>query len=48
MTGNLQPIARRKLERAGIGGYFEAGQGGFGSDHLDREELPPIARARAG
>ena len=48
VTGNLQPIARRKLASAGIGGYFEAGQGGFGSDHLDREELPPIARARAG
>ena len=48
VTGNLEPIARRKLARAGIGGYFEPGQGGFGSDHLDREELPPIARARAG
>ena len=48
VTGNLQPIARRKLASAGIGSYFEAGQGGFGSDHLDREQLPPIARARAG
>jgi phosphoglycolate phosphatase len=48
VTGNLQAIARRKLAHAGIGGYFEPGQGGFGSDHLDREELPPIARARAG
>jgi phosphoglycolate phosphatase len=48
VTGNLQPIARRKLANAGIGDYFESGQGGFGSDHLDREELPPIARARAG
>lgn len=48
VTGNLQPIARRKLASAGIGGYFAAGQGGFGSDHLDREALPPIARARAG
>jgi phosphoglycolate phosphatase-like HAD superfamily hydrolase len=48
VTGNLQPIARRKLASAGIGDFFEPGQGGFGSDHLDREELPPIARARAG
>ena len=48
VTGNLQPIARRKLASAGIGAYFEPGQGGFGSDHLDRDELPPIARARAG
>jgi phosphoglycolate phosphatase-like HAD superfamily hydrolase len=48
VTGNLQPIARRKLANAGIGDYFEDGQGGFGSDHLDRDELPAIARARAG
>jgi phosphoglycolate phosphatase-like HAD superfamily hydrolase len=48
VTGNLQPIARRKLANAGIGDYFAPGQGGFGSDHLDREELPAIARARAG
>jgi phosphoglycolate phosphatase-like HAD superfamily hydrolase len=38
---------RVKLARAGIGDYFEPGQGGFGSDHLDRSELPAIARARA-
>jgi phosphoglycolate phosphatase-like HAD superfamily hydrolase len=48
VTGNLEPIARIKLERAGIGHYFERGQGGFGSDHEDRAELPAIARRRAG
>jgi phosphoglycolate phosphatase len=48
VTGNLEPIARRKLARAGLGGYFEPRQGGFGSDHHDRSELPAIARARAG
>jgi phosphoglycolate phosphatase-like HAD superfamily hydrolase len=48
VTGNLEAIARLKLDRAGIGGYFEAGQGGFGSDHASRAELPAIARARAG
>jgi phosphoglycolate phosphatase len=48
VTGNLEPIAHHKLGRAGIGGYFEAGQGGFGSDHISRAELPRIARARAG
>ena len=47
VTGNLEPIARLKLERAGIGRYFPAGQGGFGSDHEDRARLPTIARARA-
>jgi phosphoglycolate phosphatase len=48
VTGNLEPIAHHKLGRAGIGGYFETGQGGFGSDHISRAELPAIARARAG
>jgi phosphoglycolate phosphatase-like HAD superfamily hydrolase len=47
VTGNLEPIARLKLARAGIGHHFEAGQGGFGSDHEDRARLPAIARARA-
>ena len=48
VTGNLEPVARLKLDRAGIGHYFPRGQGGFGSDHEDRTELPAIARARAG
>jgi phosphoglycolate phosphatase len=48
VTGNFERIARRKLERAGIGGWFPEGQGAFGSDAEDRELLPPIARARAG
>jgi phosphoglycolate phosphatase-like HAD superfamily hydrolase len=48
LTGNLEPVARLKLARAGLGHYFEPGVGGFGSDHEDRTELPAIARARAG
>jgi phosphoglycolate phosphatase len=48
VTGNIEPVARMKLRAAGIGGHFPAGQGGFGSDHEDRTELPAIARARAG
>ena len=48
VTGNLERVARLKLARAGIGSYFEPGQGGFGSDAEAREELPPLARARAG
>jgi phosphoglycolate phosphatase len=48
LTGNLEPIAHLKLARAGLGRFFERGQGGFGSDHEDRLELPAIARARAG
>ena len=48
VTGNFERIARLKLARAGIGGWFPEGQGGFGSDAEDRELLPPIARERAG
>ncbi|MHB1537187.1 MAG: haloacid dehalogenase-like hydrolase [Solirubrobacteraceae bacterium] len=48
LTGNLEPIARLKLERAGLGGFFIAGQGAFGSDSDDRTDLPAIARGRAG
>lgn len=48
VTGNLEPVARLKLARAGLGGFFARGQGAFGSDHEDRTELPAIARARAG
>ena len=47
VTGNLEPVARLKLARAGVGRYFEPGQGGFGSDHEDRGKLPAIARGRA-
>jgi phosphoglycolate phosphatase-like HAD superfamily hydrolase len=48
VTGNLEPIARRKLSLRGLGGFFPANQGGFGSDADLRPELVPIARARAG
>ncbi len=48
VTGNYEAIARMKLRAAGIGAYFPSGQGGFGSDHEQRAELPRIARGRAG
>jgi phosphoglycolate phosphatase-like HAD superfamily hydrolase len=48
VTGNLEPIARLKLRRAGLGQYFAPGQGAFGSDAEDRTLLPGIARRRAG
>jgi phosphoglycolate phosphatase len=48
LTGNYEPVARLKLTRAGIGRYFPAGQGAFGSDAEDRAALPGIARRRAG
>lgn len=48
LTGNYEAVARLKLLRAGIGGYFAPGQGAFGSDAEDRLSLPSIARRRAG
>ena len=48
VTGNFEPIARLKLRRAGVGRFFERGQGGFGSDSEDRTVLPELARRRAG
>jgi phosphoglycolate phosphatase len=48
VTGNYEAVARRKLAAAGIGEYFPAGQGAFGSDAEERDALPPVARARAG
>jgi phosphoglycolate phosphatase-like HAD superfamily hydrolase len=48
VTGNLEPIARRKLAAAGLGHFFAPGQGGFGSDSESRADLPAVARRRAG
>jgi phosphoglycolate phosphatase len=48
VTGNLEPVARRKLASAGIGHYFAPGLGAFGSDAEDRAALPAVARRRAG
>jgi phosphoglycolate phosphatase len=48
VTGNFQPVACLKLERAGLSAFFPRGQGAFGSDDEDRAALPRIARRRAG
>jgi phosphoglycolate phosphatase-like HAD superfamily hydrolase len=48
VTGNYEGVGRLKLARAGLGGWFAAGQGAFASDSEDRMELAPIARRRAG
>ena len=47
VTGNLEPIARRKLAARGLGEPFAPGLGGFGSDAEDRAELVRIALARS-
>ena len=48
LTGNIEPIAHLKLGAAGLGEWFEHGQGAFGSDAEDRNELVPVALERAG
>jgi len=45
LTGNIEPGARLKLAGADLNRYFPFGA--FGSDSAKREELPPIAVARA-
>ncbi|HEV2721360.1 MAG TPA: haloacid dehalogenase-like hydrolase [Thermoanaerobaculia bacterium] len=45
LTGNIEPGARLKLAGADLNRYFPFGA--FGSDSPRREELPPIAVARA-
>jgi len=45
LTGNIELGARIKLAGADLNGYFPFGA--FGSDSPRREELPPIAVARA-
>ncbi len=47
LTGNLERIARHKMDLAGLGGFFAPAQGGFGSDAEARAELVPLARRRA-
>jgi len=45
LTGNIEPGARLKLEPPAFNDYFPFGA--FGSDSARREDLPPIAVARA-
>lgn len=45
LTGNLEPMAYRKLSRVNLDGHFPFGA--FGSDHEDRNALPGVALGRA-
>ena len=46
VTGNIQFVARRKLEAGGLHRHLDLDSGGYGSDHHDRTELVHIALAR--
>jgi len=45
LTGNIEAGARIKLEPTGLQAYFRLGA--YGSDHLDRRQLPSLAARRA-
>jgi phosphoglycolate phosphatase-like HAD superfamily hydrolase len=45
VTGNIARGAELKLQPTGLLPLFRVGA--FGSDHIDRRQLPPIAHARA-
>ena len=45
VTGNVEPIAYHKLEAVGLSKHFSTGA--FGSDHAERDALPPLAIQRA-
>jgi phosphoglycolate phosphatase len=47
LTGNLQPIAKIKLDLMGLSRFLDLDTGAYGSDHHRRTELVPIAAARA-
>lgn len=45
VTGNVEPIALKKLSVHDLAQYFPVGA--FGSDHRDRNQLPDLATRRA-
>lgn len=47
VTGNLRPNAVVKLAAFGLDRYVDFDLGAYGSDHLDRNRLVPLARGRA-
>lgn len=47
LTGNLQPIAKIKLDLMQLARYLDLAVGAYGSDHHRRAELVPFAVARA-
>jgi phosphoglycolate phosphatase len=46
LTGNLRSTAELKLRAAGLDTALDMSIGAYGSDHRNRDELVPIARAK--
>jgi phosphoglycolate phosphatase-like HAD superfamily hydrolase len=47
LTGNMEPIARCKLQAFGLDGFVDFEVGAFGTDGLERPPLVRLARKRA-
>jgi phosphoglycolate phosphatase-like HAD superfamily hydrolase len=48
LTGNPEAVARARMEIIGLNHLFPPGQGAFGCDAEERDELIHVARRRAG
>jgi phosphoglycolate phosphatase len=48
LTGNPPAVARARMDRLGLGAFFERGQGAFGCERERRVDLFELARERAG
>jgi phosphoglycolate phosphatase len=48
VTGNPEPVARARLERLGLAGFFPSGKGAFGCEAEERTALLELARLRSG
>lgn len=46
LTGNPEPVARARLARLGLDGFFGAGTGAFGCEAEERAQLVRLARRR--
>jgi phosphoglycolate phosphatase len=47
LTGNPEAVARARMQRLGLDGFFPDGQGAFGCEQEDRVKLFALARERA-
>jgi phosphoglycolate phosphatase len=48
LTGNPEGVARARMERLGLAGFFPHGHGAFGCEREDRVALFELAREREG
>lgn len=47
LTGNVEAVARLKIEAFGLAEHLDLDAGAYGDDHLDRADLVQVAQRRA-